>query len=155
VGRNDDAPLTGSLQQFAKTDGELREQSPLKAAAVPPERCQELAILDIVTLSVDRHGGNFLMTGDDRKADMVPIDNGLSFPSSSPEFGKICFSHNALRGVPGAHEPFSQKMLQKIANIDTGALATALKTEVKTIELVHPSAQGKVDDAAIEMSRRS
>jgi hypothetical protein len=155
VGKDGSGPLVGSLQQFSRTEGELRENGPMRARAVPPERCQELAILDIVTLHVDRHGGNFLLTGDEAKADLVPIDNGLSFPESPDDLARMSTSHNAMLGLPGAHEPFTPEMLKKIAKLDPEALKTALKTEVGVIENVHGSAKGMVKDAALEQSRRS
>jgi hypothetical protein len=155
VDKDGTGPLTGSLQQFSRTDGEMRENSPAKARAVPAERCQELAILDIVTLHVDRHSGNFLITGDDNEADLIPIDNGLSFPENSDDLGRMSTRHNAMLALPGAHEPFTPAMLKKVAKLDPDALKAALKTEVGVIENVHASAAGMVQDAALEQSRRS
>jgi Phosphatidylinositol 3- and 4-kinase len=114
---------------------------------LPPKRCQELSILDIVTLHVDRHGGNFLLTGDEAQADLVPIDNGLSFPQTPDDLVRMSTSHNAMLGLPGAHEPFTPEMLKKIAKLDPDALKVALKKEVDVIENVHASAKGMVKDA--------
>jgi hypothetical protein len=148
-------PLVGSLQQFAPSKGELRENSSMLARAVPAERCQAMAILDIVTLNVDRHGGNFMIDGNDKAADLVPIDNGLSFPGTPDDLSRMSTSHNALLRLPGSHKPFTKEMLEKISRINPDTLNAALKSEVSDIEKVHASAQGKVADSALEQSRRS
>jgi hypothetical protein len=155
VDRDGDGPLVGSLQQFAPSKGEMRDNPPSLSRAVSPERCQEMAILDIVTMNVDRHGGNFMIDGDEKGADIVPIDNGLSFPDSPIDLSRMSTSHNALLRLPGSHEPFTPEMLKKIAKIDPAALKVALKSEVGDIEAVHSSAKLKVADAALEQSRRS
>ena len=149
-------PLTGSLQQFAPTNGAMRDQPPGRRWRIPKERVQQLAVLDLVTLNCDRHGGNFLMTGDGQGADLVPIDHGLTFPDGKADLAaRVGGSQNALLGLPGAHEPFSQDMTKKIGAIRPDALAAALGNERKTLETVHGSTQGMVTDESIEMSRRS
>jgi hypothetical protein len=144
-------PLIGSLQQYASTDGQMRNQAPGKLRAVSAQRCQELAILDIVAGNVDRHDGNFMMT---RDHDLVPIDNGLSFPEGPGDLDKMSSNHNAMLKLPGAHEPFSADMIKKIDKIDPDALRTALKAERGTIEGVYSSAKGMIGDTALDQSRR-
>ena len=75
------APLTGSLQQFAKSSGGARDQPIAELRKVKPEACQKVMVLDMLTLNLDRHGDNVMMqtlpSGD---TGLVPIDHGLTFP---------------------------------------------------------------------------
>lgn len=57
----DGRTVVGSVQQFERTQGEMRDLSRGALAQVPTRATQELAVLDIVLLNTDRHGGNMLV----------------------------------------------------------------------------------------------
>jgi hypothetical protein len=152
-----DGPLVGSLQQVASgAKTEMRDQPPSMKHAVPDKRCQELAILDTVTLAVDRHGGNLLMTGDDQNADLVPIDHGLTF---SPDLrmlnDNMASDKNVLLSLPGSHKPFSPDMLTKIDKISPNGIRDGLNAEVATMEEAHENLGGMVDGKQVDQSRRA
>jgi Phosphatidylinositol 3- and 4-kinase len=149
-------PILGSLQQFAKTDGEMRSNDMAKKNQVAPEDCQKIAILDTITGNMDRHDGNLMMQGDPPK--LVPIDHGLTFPPQGAvdEMStRIGGAHNALLSIPGAHKPFSPEMLEAIDKISPEVVANGLKQERTTLDTVHGGATAKISDDAIEIARRS
>ncbi|MBV9755900.1 MAG: hypothetical protein JO047_02505 [Alphaproteobacteria bacterium] len=150
-------PILGSLQQFAKTDGEMRNNPMAKRSKVPPEDCQKIAILDTITLNMDRHDGNLMLQGGDNPK-LVPIDHGLTFPPQDAvgEMAtRIGGSHNALLGIPGAHAPFTPEMLAAIDKIQPQVVVSGLKGERGTLDQVHGGATAKISDDALEITRRS
>jgi hypothetical protein len=152
-------PLVGSLQQFAKTDGDLRSQSLADRNKATPEDCQKMAVLDLLTLNLDRHAGNLLVRyRNDGTPALTPIDHGLTFPDPAATeriTRQLGDGFNATLGLPGAHEPFSKEMLAGIEKIDPTAIAAAMKTEVGVIDKAFPDVGNTISEASIEMSRRS
>jgi hypothetical protein len=150
-------PLVGSAQQFAATGGELRDQGPLAAAKVSATTCQSLAILDIISLNCDRHGGNFLVRENGNETELVPIDHGLTFPG--PEglhtIARLGNMHNATMVLPAAHLPFGDEMLAKIEQIDPPAIAEAMRREQAQLALAHPELAGAITEEAIDLAKRS
>lgn len=155
----DGKTVVGSVQQFERTQGEMRDLSRGALARVPTRATQELAVLDIVLLNTDRHSGNMLVKpGQNGVSSLVPIDHGLCLPSREATdqiTANIGSGHNALLSLPGSHEPFTPEMLTALERLDPDVLAGGMKRERDTIELAHPATAGTVSDEAIEMSRRS
>ncbi len=151
-------PLLGSLQQFARTDGDLRGQKAAVRYRIPAEDCQKLAVLDMLTLNTDRHVGNLLVSDRNGKVSMTPIDHGLAFPAST-EVKKIVTNigdiFNANLSLPGAHEPFSEAVLKCIERIDPDSLAAALKKELAALSKTFPGVGDTITGAQVEMSRRA
>ena len=151
----------GSVQQFASSGGELREQPREEIEKVSPESCQKMALLDMLTLNLDRHGGNLMVKPDQGHGpELVPIDHGQAFPpfnklTISDIANKLGDRHCATLSLPGSHEPFTDEMLEAIESLDPDAMAEGMRREVATIGKAHPSTAGKITDESIEMSRRS
>jgi hypothetical protein len=154
-------PLVGSLQQFASADGDLRDQPLADRNKVPPAQCQKMAVLDLLTLNLDRHAGNMMVKYDKTGTPVLtPIDHGLTFPEASDKAGKriarqLGDGFNATLSLPGAHEPFSAEMVEGIDRLDPVAMSAAMKTEVGVIDQAFPGVGNTISDASIEMSRRS
>jgi hypothetical protein len=152
-----DERLVGSLQQVAiGAKDEMRDKPPSMKYAVPAKRCQELAILDTVTLAVDRHGGNLLMTGDDQNADLVPIDHGLTFsPDLAMLSDHMASATNSLLSLPGSHQPFSKDMLTRIEKISPNGIRDGWNAEVATMKDAHGKVGGMIDGKQVDQSRRA
>lgn len=154
-------PLVGSLQQFARTDGDLRSQSQAERNKIPATECQKMVIFDVLALNLDRHSGNLLITNTSGTPVITPIDHGQTFPDAQnpSTIGQITTQlgdrFNATLGLPGAHEPFSKEMLEGIERLDPIALKQAMKTEVGDLEKAFPGTGNTISEASIEMSRRS
>ena len=73
-------PLVGSVQQFISNKGAMRNQPLEVKGKIPAQDCQKIAILDTITLNVDRHGGNLMINDESGTPNLVPIDHGLTFP---------------------------------------------------------------------------
>ncbi len=151
--------IKGSLQEFAPTDGELRQGSVSTRRKVTPESCQKIAMLDTVTLNCDRHAGNLLVKpGANQTVDIVPIDHGLTFPPAA-SLGVLAENlgseKNTLLKMPGAYEDFTPAMLTAIASLEPDAMRGAMGKEKTDIEAVHPETQGKITDECLDISRRA
>ena len=121
-------------------------------------RTAKIAILDTITLNMDRHGGNLMINDESGTPNLVPIDHGLTFPPAEarkelPE--RLGDKHNALLGIASAYEPFSAEMLNSIAKIEPGKMVSALKQERGVVDAVHEGTAAKLDEEALETSRRS
>eukprot|EP01065_Artemidia_motanka_P043115 TRINITY_DN5928_c0_g4_i1.p1 TRINITY_DN5928_c0_g4~~TRINITY_DN5928_c0_g4_i1.p1 ORF type:complete len:466 (+),score=73.89 TRINITY_DN5928_c0_g4_i1:136-1533(+) len=81
IGRSSNAPVIGSIQRFVRTAGESWDFLPGKFPAAAVRR---IALLDLVILNCDRHGGNILVQQSENGAvtGLVPIDHGLVYPAS-------------------------------------------------------------------------
>ena len=153
------APLTGSLQQFAKSSGGAREQPMAEVRKVPAKACQKIMILDMLTLNMDRHGDNVMVQAQPNgEQDLVPIDHGLTFPPHEARADlhkKVGSTFNAMLTMPGSHEPFTQEMLKAIDDIDPDSMQAGMRRELTVIEKQHPGTKGKVDREGIDAAARS
>ena len=151
-------PVEGSVQQFVASKGEMRDQPLDQKAKIPAKDCQKIAILDTITLNMDRHGGNLMIDDSSGTPSLVPIDHGLTFPPAEARdqlAKRLGDQHNALLGIPASYEPFSPEMLTAIAAIEPGQMIKALKSERDVVASAHPEAAAKLSDEALEASRRS
>lgn len=152
VAKQKQGALTGSLQTFSAAQGDVKALTRNQAAAIPVQSVHQIAVLDIVTLNTDRHGGNLLTTGN--PPTLVPIDHGLAFTSSPNELReKMGGGQNALLKLPASHVEFDDAMKQSIAKLDADAMVTALKQEAALIAQAHPSTAGTLDDDAMNASK--
>ena len=145
----------GSLQQFSSSQGELRSHLLGKRQDVTAQSCQAIAVLDTVTLNLDRHDGNLLL--DQAGTGVIPIDHGLSFPDSQAvESGMIGINmagdKNVMLRLPNSYVPFTQASLDGIANIDPDLMQAALAAESRKMGQLHPSLEDKMSSQALSIS---
>ncbi len=146
--------VVGSLQQFAPTNGSLGSQPKGIRKAVSPECCQDMAVFDTITGNCDRHFGNFLVSGDEQNAKLVPIDHGLTFPEDPLWLSRMGPTQNSLLSLPGSHEKFSDKTIAKLKNLDPETLKQSLQGECSTVDTVHPGIKGKLSDRALDLAKQ-
>jgi len=110
---------TGSLQQFIQNDGSTEDLGPSK---FPVGEVHKIGILDLRIFNNDRHGGNILtIEREDGTIELIPIDHGLSLPSSLNQ-AWFDWLH-----WPQAKVPFDEKTKQYIDSIDVEADANLLR----------------------------
>ncbi len=146
--------VVGSLQQFAPTNGSLGSQPKGIRKAVSPQCCQDMAVFDTITGNCDRHFGNFLVSGDEQNAKLVPIDHGLTFPEDPLWLCRMGPTQNSLLSLPGSHEKFSEETIKKLKNFDPETLKQSLQGESSTVDTVHPGIQGKLSDRALDLAKQ-
>ena len=146
--------VVGSLQQFAPTNGTLGSQPKGIHKAVSPQCCQDMAVFDTITGNCDRHFGNFLVSGDEQNAKLVPIDHGLTFPEDPVWLSRMGPTQNCLLSLPGSHEKFSDETIRKLKNFDPETLKQSLQGESSTVDTVHPGIKGKLSDRALDLAKQ-
>ena len=166
-------PLIGSVQQLAGgTTTDVNGLSPETFNKVKATEVQKMALLDLMSLSIDRHGGNIMVdTTDPDDPKLVPIDHGGTLPSResfSTAKGRMggvgidAFAENALPVnvlllMPSAFEPFDPEILAGLDKLDPDAIAADMKQQLATMDHAHPGlgSAGKVGDESINMARRA
>lgn len=73
-------PKEGSLMRFVNNRGGAEDFGP---SCFSEDNVHRLALFDLRTLNLDRHGGNILV--DSATGDLVPIDHGCAFPTELGE----------------------------------------------------------------------
>jgi hypothetical protein len=73
-------PKEGSLMRFVNNRGGAEDFGP---SCFSEANVHRLALFDLRTLNLDRHGGNILV--DSTTGDLVPIDHGCAFPTELGE----------------------------------------------------------------------
>jgi len=76
----DAQPKEGSLMRFVNNRGGAEDFGP---SCFSEGNVHNLALFDLRTLNLDRHGGNILV--DSATGDLVPIDHGCAFPTELGE----------------------------------------------------------------------
>lgn len=165
--------LIGSAQQLAAgTTTEVRALPNDTFKKIKPREVQKIALLDIMSLSMDRHGGNIMVdTADPNDPKLVPIDHGGTLPSrgdfpkaknrmggvSSHQFQDSTSPTNVLLQIPSAFEPFDPDILAGIDLLDPATIEADMKAQVETMDQVHPglNASQKVGADSRRMSKRS
>jgi hypothetical protein len=158
------AQRVGSVQQLAENNGQVGERiketkNPDLVKKVPKQNFDQMVMLDMMTLNLDRHANNFLMKDNpDGTSNLVPIDHGYCFPTKETlkvARRRLGHPNNSLMDFPQAKEPFSPEVLQSIDMLDPDAIAATMKDATKSMEKTTPEAKGKISDESIEISRRS
>ena len=139
-------PRTGSIQHFAKSEGEMRKADPEAIKSIPDEEVHKMAVLDLIQLNMDRHDGNFMIgTGEDGKKRLTPIDHGLVLPSRDglgARRARLGKPAHALSSMPGADKKMSPEMIEKINQIDPDAVIDGMKKAYAAMLKLHPAAAG-------------
>jgi hypothetical protein len=169
---NSDDEVIGSAQNNAGTGKQIGDLKASELAKVKTSDVQKMAILDIMQLNGDRHGGNIMVKVDAKTGDptLVPIDHGGSLPARA-DFGKaktriagIQYNQgagvavtNELLSMPAAYERFTPELLAQLDLLDPAAIETGMKRQRAAMDKVHPSlgAGAKVGDDSLHLSKRS
>jgi len=109
----------GSLQTFVDNDGNAEDVGPSK---FPVRQVHKIGILDMRIFNNDRHGGNILLREkDDGTIELIPIDHGLSLPSTLDRawFDWLTWSQ--------AKVPFDDETREYIDRIDVEADVKTLR----------------------------
>ncbi len=158
MGRQGDDQLTCSVQEARPSIGSVKDATSRQLAQVNPEQVAGLAVFDMLSLNVDRHGGNLLLAEDGRS--LIPIDHGESFAEPS-ELGlervknAMGGPHNALLAIPSAHAPMSKEMVKSLKSLDPKAYAKTIAGDRTLIGKQHPDMADMVSDGAVETARRA
>ena len=169
---NADDEIIGSAQNNAGTGKQIGDLKAADLARIKTTDVQKMAMLDIMQLNGDRHGGNIMVKLDAQTGDptLVPIDHGGSLPAradfakAKTRIGGIQYNSfggaavtNELLGMPAAYEPFTPELLAQMDLLDPAAIEAGMKRQRDALDRVHPGlgAGGKVGDDSFHMSKRS
>ncbi|KAI3689874.1 hypothetical protein L2E82_47844 [Cichorium intybus] len=99
----------GSLQMFVNNCGSCEDVGPRD---FPVEEVHKITVFDLRTANADRHAGNILMSREEGRISLIPIDHGYCLPEN---FKDCTFDWLYW---PQAREPYSQKTLDYINSLD-------------------------------------
>lgn len=164
--RNGNNPeRVGAIQNFVPSDKTMTHKLDSNKPGydktfinqIPPEEIEKVALLDFVTLQMDRQASNLLVQPDSNGAPrLTPIDAGNAMPSRKAfEASRRMFTNNAVLGGDEAKKPFSADALKKIDDMDEKAIVASMKKANTDMAKVDPESGKAVDDETIEMTRRS
>ncbi len=163
----------GSAQQVAaRADTDLHNLPVDTFKKIKPIEVQKIALLDMMSLSMDRHGGNLMVDlADPNDPKLIPIDHGASLPSrndfpavkdrfgglETKNFGNATNPVNVLLAIPSAFEPFDPEILAGLDLLDPAAIHAEMQGQVAAMDQVHPNlgASQKVGPDSLAMSKRS
>ncbi|OAI50710.1 hypothetical protein AYO44_05425 [Planctomycetaceae bacterium SCGC AG-212-F19] len=136
----------GSLQHFARSKGEGNprglsgaiKEDPTILDAIPKQECQKIAVLDLVSLAMDRHEENLMLRGEGDDTQVVPIDHGVTLPDRDGMNNRIGrLGLHALARANGSREPFDPELIKKL---DEAAIEKELRDSLKSMKDAHPEA---------------
>jgi hypothetical protein len=163
--KGDDPARTGAIQNIVNADPDLSAKfDPAKPGydpkfinQVPPAEIEKVAILDFVTLQMDRQGPNLLVSKDaNGNPTLTPIDAGNALPSRNAfEASRRMFNNNAVLAGDEAQKPFSKDALDKINAINVDDVLAGMKKANAEMAKVDPKAGQAIGDENMEMARRS
>eukprot|EP01062_Namystynia_karyoxenos_P012244 TRINITY_DN1439_c0_g2_i2.p1 TRINITY_DN1439_c0_g2~~TRINITY_DN1439_c0_g2_i2.p1 ORF type:complete len:615 (+),score=169.54 TRINITY_DN1439_c0_g2_i2:434-2278(+) len=152
LGRGDAARgrlVLGSLQRFVTASGEAWDYLPGQYPAVAVHR---IALLDLVLLNCDRHGGNMLVRlRDGTVTGLVPIDHGFLLPTSLAE---LDYEWHLW---PQAKLPFGPEERDWAAALDPFGLAANLRSwgiDAEAADLAAAAAFGVKEGTALGLTAR-
>ncbi|MBL8792485.1 MAG: hypothetical protein JNM56_01130, partial [Planctomycetia bacterium] len=156
--------LFGSIQHFVKSSTTIEQQlggdiGRLRELEIPNSECQKMALLDLISLNMDRHWGNFMMK-DGAPGKLVPIDHGTILPTREGLLSKRARLAPPLAMLPqlnGSDGPFTDDMLKKLESIDEDVVLKSLKDSVLSMGKRHPGAAkaGEITKENLELVRWS
>ncbi len=157
-------PVAGSAQAAAPTLGSVKEvfkDHPDIVKKIPAKEMQKMAMFDMISLNMDRHQDNFLITPEsgDQPPQMVPIDNGLALPDRegfNARRGKYA-GGKALEWFPQSFEKFDDEMLAAIDAIDPDEIIAGMKARLDSMDRENPQldVKGKVKQESFDMVKNS
>lgn len=163
-------PMIGSAQQHAGSSTQIKDLPPDALKTIKPEQAQKIALMDIMSLSVDRHEGNIMVdNADPTDPKLIPIDHGGTLPSRA-DFAETksrmavgyslnggAKTVNTLLKIPAAFEKFDADMLAKIDLLNPAEIEQGMKDQRDALARVHPDLDpaGKVGDESFHMSKRA
>jgi len=103
--------VVGSLQEFVHSEGSAEEMG---WGMFTRRDVHKIGLLDCRILNKDRHLGNMLVTEDETGCHLVPIDHGLTFPSTV--MGGASFEWLQF---PQCKQPFDEDTVNFVCSIDT------------------------------------
>ncbi len=153
----------GSVQMLLENDGALRdldaEDPEAFYATVPAEDIDKMAMMDLITLNQDRHGGNILVKKDQNGQNrLLPIDHGKSMPPLAAFLngrGEMKSKNHLVSKAPQFNEPFSDDMIKQIELLKPEDVASDLTKARETTRKIHGGAVDMLSDESIMMSQRS
>jgi hypothetical protein len=156
-------PRVGSVQHFAKSDGQLGKmlhKDPTLGAKIPDDEVQKMAVLDLVQLNLDRHAGNFMVGDAGGQPRLLPIDHGLVLPSRDglrARRFKLGAPHNALGEMPAANKKMAPELVEKIKQIDPDEVVAGMKRAFAALQKQHPDAANasQISDENFALVKRS
>src|SRR5262249_28048629 len=140
---------------------DLLEKDATLAQRIPKEECQKMAILDLVSLNLDRHSGNFLVADAKSASPMlIPIDHGQVLPSRDgllQRSGRLGAPHMALSMLPAVEEPFTPEMKAVVAAIDPDQVVAGMREADKVMARQFPaeSMKAEINDENYALVKRS
>ena len=156
--------FVGSIQQYARSAGSLADNlDKVDLNSISADDCHRTAIIDILSLNLDRHYGNLLVEKQANGAHgIVPIDHGMAFPSmdsvrqrlprrmNTPEL-------NALLLLPGSYQPMSREMQERLEMLDPARLRVALGQSKAVLAERFPGlgVDDKVPNETLDIAARS
>jgi hypothetical protein len=164
------AALVGSAQQLASgASTEVGDLPNDTFRKIKPREIQKIALLDIMSLSMDRHGGNIMVdTSDPADPKLIPIDHGATLPgrqafsATKARMGGIGLEPvagpvNTLLKMPSAFEPFDPDIVAGLDMLRPEAIEADMKAQLAAMDEVHEGldASRKVDPDSLSMSKRS
>jgi hypothetical protein len=164
-----DPPSIGSVQQHAGASTMIKDLPKDMLAKVKREDIHKIALLDIMSLSMDRHDGNIMVNTDDPdNPGLVPIDHGGTLPARADfsatksrmggvDVGFTAKVVNTLLRFPAAYEKLDDETVAKLELLDPAAMEQGMKDQRDALGKVHPGLDpgGKVGDDSFNMSKRS
>lgn len=164
-------PQIGSAQQHAGVSKQINDITDATRKQIKPAEAHKMALMDILSLSVDRHGGNIMVDDSDpTNPKLIPIDHGGTLPSRN-DFPKVkermggitckqasgAKTINILLDIPASYENFDPEMQAGIELLDPAAMEQGMKDQRAALDVVHPDlgAAGKVGDDSFHMSKRA
>src|SRR5208282_5928842 len=141
-----DPPLIGSAQQHAGVSKQIADLPRAALKQVKAAEAHKMALMDIMSLSVDRHGGNIMVDdADATNPRLIPIDHGGTLPSRGdfPDVKKrmagVTFSAvgarpdasvvNTLLTIPASYETFDPEMQAKIQLLRPDEMEQGMKDQ--------------------------
>ena len=172
-GNDDGQSRIGSLQEFAPSDGQLRNFVSSTFGQITPEDCQPIMLHDIMALNFDRHTGNLLVQRDPDGAPPrpVPIDHGCTLPTReafdevSQRIGGLSYSRserssnvqNVMLRLPGAYEKLDEETVARLQLLDPEAMVQGMRDSTQGIDDANPGFNGQemLPEDSLQMSKRS
>lgn len=171
------AVCTGDLASLCGRGGLNRERNPnleRDMARINVEDVQKIAMLDFLTLNLDRQFDNVLVNDTGGDVRLIPIDAGNAMPPPDvfreqttgddhplgnamtatpvkPGDG-LTDGQNALAQLPQSQLPFSREMQETIQNINVEEMIQQLKNAEQNLPR---EMRGKISEETFEMMRRS